>query len=478
MSKEVAIKFTNVHQIYPLFTNPKEMFAEFLGLNKFLRRENKIQKFQALTNINLTINRGKKIGIIGQNGAGKTTLLKLATGNYLPTLGTVEIYGKVQSLMDSGLGFHQEFTGRENIKSSLMYNGLTPKQTREAIEDIIDFAELGEFIDQPIKTYSLGMVSRLGFATATAIHPEILIIDEIMGAGDAYFASKSSDRMKRLTKEGTTLLLVSHSTAQIIQFCDQAIWIKDRNIHMQGEALEVCKAYTKYMRERDEDRLEQENQKLKEKNTSKRNQEYSLSSYSVQKEETKDLPVVVKEITEEIVVEMQPDNDIIENVIDDAAENGEEENRSIIRWNGSREILIEDFYMLNSLKERCFTFNSKESIDFIMTIKAQKEGFYPCKYVIATYTLAGQPATIHLYNEDCFFKEGQEKTICLSYPELLLGNGDYVVSLAVYKQLDMDNTNNTGLFYDLLDRSFQFKVINQFKDDMTTFIHPATWKIN
>jgi len=469
MSKEIAIKFSNVNQIYPLFTTPGEIFTEFLGLNRLFGKESKVNTFQALKDINLTINKGKRIGIIGQNGAGKTTLLKLATGNYFPTSGKVEIYGKVQSLMDSGLGFHQEFTGRENIKSSLIYNGLTPKQMKESIEDIIEFAELGEFIDQPIKTYSLGMLSRLGFATATAIYPEILIIDEIMGAGDAYFAAKSAERMKKLTHDGTTLLLVSHSTSQIIQFCTEVIWMKDGNIHMQGEALEVCKAYTKYMRERDEARLEKENSGLKSKAFLKRNQvdKTLLPSSNNEKEDNETgNPTFTEKASQDI--EITP----IEHETDTPNQQG----RSILRWNGSGEIRIEDFYMVNSEEEKCFTFYSKESISFIMIVEGQEEGFYPCKYVIVTYTLNGQPATVHVYDTEHFFKKGERKTICLTYPELLLGNGEYVVSLAVYKQLDLDDSS-TALFYDLLDRSFQFKVINQYKQDATTFIHPAQWLI-
>ncbi|NBY35427.1 MAG: ABC transporter ATP-binding protein, partial [Alphaproteobacteria bacterium] len=361
MSKEIAIKFSNVNQIYPLFTTPGEIFTEFLGLNRLFGKESKVNTFQALKDINLTINKGKRIGIIGQNGAGKTTLLKLATGNYFPTSGKVEIYGKVQSLMDSGLGFHQEFTGRENIKSSLIYNGLTPKQMKESIEDIIEFAELGEFIDQPIKTYSLGMLSRLGFATATAIYPEILIIDEIMGAGDAYFAAKSAERMKKLTHDGTTLLLVSHSTSQIIQFCTEVIWMKDGNIHMQGEALEVCKAYTKYMRERDEARLEKENSGLKSKAFLKRNQvdKTLLPSSNNEKEDNETgNPTVTEKASQDI--EITP----IEHETDTPNQQG----RSILRWNGSGEIRIEDFYMVNSEEEKCFTFYSKESISFIMIV--------------------------------------------------------------------------------------------------------------
>ncbi|XVN43519.1 MAG: ABC transporter ATP-binding protein [Candidatus Rickettsia vulgarisii] len=453
MSKKLAIRFTNVHKTYNLFTSPTEVIMELIGINKLLKRHT--PTFQALKDVNLTINKGDRIGIIGQNGAGKTTLLKLATENYPPTKGKVEIHGKVQSLMDSGLGFHPEFTGRENIKSSLIYNGLTTRQMKEAFEDIIEFAELGEFIDQPIKTYSLGMVSRLGFATATAIHPEILIVDEIMGAGDAYFVAKSSERMKKLTKDGTTLLLVSHSTAQIIQFCDQAIWMKDKNIHMQGEALEVCKAYSKYMRELDEARLEKQNKTLK--NNFSLNQRKNAISISPKEKITPDSTYTTSTIDIELTENYQ--------------------NRSVSRWNSSGEILIEDFHMVNANNEKRFTFCSGEKVEFIMTIRAQKEGFYPCTYAIVTYTLSGHPVTVHVHTEDSYFKEGEQKTIRLIYPELLLGNGDYVISPSIYKQLDLDDTS-TASFYDLLDRSFEFKVINKHKLDITAFIHPAKWKIN
>ena len=216
-----AIVFQDVCKTYRLYQNKLQMVRDVLGF----RSKKKIPEYHALKNVNITINKGERVGLIGRNGAGKSTLLKLITGNFLQTSGNIIVKGNVQALMNTGIGFHPDFTGLENIKASLLYNGLNKNQFADAIEDIIDFVELGEFIDQPLKTYSLGMQSRLYFAVATAIQPEILIVDEILGAGDAYFSAKSADRMKKLTNSGCTLLLVSHSTAQILQFCDKAVWI-------------------------------------------------------------------------------------------------------------------------------------------------------------------------------------------------------------------------------------------------------------
>lgn len=468
MPKNIAISFKGVHQSYPLYQNPREMIMGVLGINKLLKRDGKVPIFHALKGIDLTVHTGERIGIVGQNGAGKTTLLKLITSNYFPTQGEVKVYGKVQSLMDSGVGFHQEFTGIENIRSSLVYNGLSAAQMRMAIDDIIEFSELGDFINQPIKTYSLGMISRLGFATATAINPEILIIDEVMGAGDAYFAAKSADRMKNLTKEGTTLLLVSHSSAQITQFCKQAIWLKEGKIHMQGEALEVSKAYAKFMRELDEQRLELANKKNKEKKATLNEKRIEVP------QEKRQIDGPENEIENVGVDSENPSNPSM--TVSSAEESHSVEfHRSQSRWNGVGGLVIENFDIVDSNGEKRFTFQTGEEIKFIMKVKAQKAGTYPCHYVMVTYTLSGQPVTVHTYEKDEVFEENQIKSIQITYPELMLGNGDFVVSLAIYKSLDLNDTS-TALFYDLLDRSFEFKVINKCKNDNTLVIHPAKWE--
>jgi len=213
-SPPLSIALENVSKVYRLYPSPVAQMIDVLGLDRFMPwRRASYPEFPALDDVTLTLHKGERVGIVGRNGAGKTTLLKLITGNFRPSKGTVRVEGRVQALMQVGLGFHPEFTGRENIRSSLLYNGLSGEAFQAAVADVIDFVELGEFLDQPLKTYSLGMSGRLQFAAATAIQPEILIVDEVLGAGDAYFSAKSAERMERFAESGCTLLLVSHSMA-------------------------------------------------------------------------------------------------------------------------------------------------------------------------------------------------------------------------------------------------------------------------
>ena len=185
------------------------------------------------------------------------------TQNFPPTEGRVDVRGSVQALLEVGSGLHPEFTGRENIQASLGFLGLSRAEIGEAARDIADFTELGRFLDQPFKTYSLGMQARLGIGIATTIRPEILIIDEVLGAGDAYFFAKSTARMQRLLSEGASVLLVSHALDQIARFCDETIWLDRGRIVMRGSTTEVIKAYEKFIRELDERRLHAKNRGLR-----------------------------------------------------------------------------------------------------------------------------------------------------------------------------------------------------------------------
>lgn len=254
-TQALAVKAAALGKAYRLYDSLGEQVLDIAGLSRlrFWRRPNH-RTFEALKSIDLDVKRGERIGVIGRNGAGKSTFLKILTGATKPTSGEIEVGGTVQALMQVGLGFHPDFTGEQNIRSSLVYNGLTSDETEEAIRDIIDFVELGDFLHQPFKTYSLGMRARLQFATATAIHPDILVIDEVLGAGDAYFNAKSVLRMKRLTaKSNCTLFLVSHSMAQVMQFCERTIWLHEGTIRMDGDSRTVVgeyEAYTQKLSER------------------------------------------------------------------------------------------------------------------------------------------------------------------------------------------------------------------------------------
>lgn len=264
---EFAVKTEGLGKMYKLYNKPSDKIINALGLGKFIFwRKNLYQEFWALRDINLTINKGERIGIIGRNGAGKSTLLKIIIGAVNPSEGRVRIEGNIQALMELGTGFHPEFTGRENIRASLAYQGLNSAKIKNMEEEIIDFSELEDFIDQPVKTYSAGMYARLAFSTATAIDPEVLIIDEILGAGDAYFAGKSVEKMRKLTEEiGATVLFVSHDLASVQALCDRVIWIDRGRIRLDGDPLSVIKQYSASARMEEEIRLRARDYKISKK---------------------------------------------------------------------------------------------------------------------------------------------------------------------------------------------------------------------
>ena len=248
-SQQIAIACENVGKSYILYPSPRAMAFDRLGIyDIFPSRRHQFPTHRALSGVNISIERGEKVAIIGRNGAGKSTLLKLLTGLSRPTEGSLHVNGQIQALFDLGLGFHPEFSGRENILSALAYNGLPKAAERAAIEDIITFCELGEYLDQPVSTYSSGMRARLFFAVATAIIPDVLIVDEVLSVGDAYFSARAAQRVRNLTSGGCTLLLVSHSSAQILQFCDRAIWIDQGRVRADGPALEIVKSYEAHIR--------------------------------------------------------------------------------------------------------------------------------------------------------------------------------------------------------------------------------------
>jgi lipopolysaccharide transport system ATP-binding protein len=183
-------------------------------------------------------------------------LLNIICGRLQPTSGSVTVNGTTQALMDMGTGFHPEFTGRDNIISALAYQGVTGRAAKERLDDIVDFSELADFIDQPVKTYSSGMYARLAFSTATAISPDILVVDEILGAGDAYFAAKCAERMRRLTRDsGATVLFVSHDMGAVQRICERAVWIDRGRLRMEGPTLDISKSYYADVLAREEGRL-------------------------------------------------------------------------------------------------------------------------------------------------------------------------------------------------------------------------------
>lgn len=236
-----AIRLENVGVRYRVPTERIRTFKEYM-IRRIQRRVQN-REFWALHNVTFNVYRGEAFGLIGHNGAGKSTLLKLIARVLQPTTGRVVVRGQVAPLLEFGAGFHSELTGRENIFLNGALLGFTRREMEEKFDRIVDFAELGDFIDAPLRTYSSGMWARLGFAVATDVKPDILIVDEVLSVGDESFQRKSAARMQEFRQQGATVLLVSHNMATIEAMCKRAAWLDHGEVKAIGEIDEVIQAY-------------------------------------------------------------------------------------------------------------------------------------------------------------------------------------------------------------------------------------------
>ncbi len=251
---EVIVRARNLSKVYRLYSRPSDRLLDMLGLLR--DTPGRVQNHTAINNIDLDIRRGERVAIIGRNGAGKSTLLKLITQVINPTSGILEVSGKSHALLQIGTGFHPDFTGRQNAYAFLGTYGIVGARADALVKEIIDFAEIDAYVDQPVKSYSTGMGARLMFAASTALRPEILILDEVLSVGDAYFSHKSFERVRTMTEaDGTTLILVSHDIGRSMSVCDRFIWIDDGMIRMDGDPKSVANRYALSIREQEEQRL-------------------------------------------------------------------------------------------------------------------------------------------------------------------------------------------------------------------------------
>lgn len=234
---DVAIKTTNLSKIFRLYKTP------FEALRELIFRSQRHSKFVALNEVNLTLQRGEIVGILGRNGAGKSTLLKIIAGTLEKTSGQLEVNGRITALLELGTGFHPDYTGRENIFMGGLCLGMTRQEIESKLDSIIDFSELRDVIDQPFKTYSTGMQARLTFSTAISVDPDILIVDEALSVGDARFQMKCFAWMQKLKEKKTTVLLVSHDTNTITTVCDRAIILEKGCVYAEGEVKQITTLY-------------------------------------------------------------------------------------------------------------------------------------------------------------------------------------------------------------------------------------------
>ena len=260
----VAIEVDNVTRIYQKYSS-RHRFKTFKSallkgdLFKAMRADEVVS---ALKDVSFKVEKGNTFGVIGENGSGKSTLLKIITGIAKPTSGSVTVHGKVSALIELGAGFHPEITGRENVYINGIMLGLSKKEINSRFDEIVRFAELEEFIDAPVKTYSSGMYMRLGFSVAINVNPDILLVDEVLAVGDASFVPKCLDRIDDFRRRKKTILFVSHDLATVKKICDKVIWLKDGIIQTIGEPKRVVDAYLQDVAEKQEEEFERRQQDI------------------------------------------------------------------------------------------------------------------------------------------------------------------------------------------------------------------------
>ena len=241
--KEVAIEIKNLTKIYKLYDRNRDRIKEALHLSKNIN----FKEHYALNDVSMNVYTGETVGIIGTNGSGKSTILKIITGVLNPTWGDVIIHGRISALLELGAGFNMEYTGLENIYLNGTMIGFTEQEIDEKLQDILDFADIGEFINQKVKTYSSGMFVRLAFAVAINIDPEILIVDEALSVGDVFFQNKCYRKFEEFKKQGKTILFVSHDLSSISKYCDKVVLLEKGNKIGEGEPREIIDMYKKVL---------------------------------------------------------------------------------------------------------------------------------------------------------------------------------------------------------------------------------------
>lgn len=243
MESNNAIEVKNIKKSFRVFKDRGRTLKELV----LFKSRRHYEEREVLRGISFNVEKGKGIGLIGRNGCGKSTTLKLLTRIMYPDSGTIEMRGRVSSLLELGAGFHPDMTGRQNIYTNASIFGLNRKEIEKRIDAIIEFSELGYYIDNPVRTYSSGMYMRLAFAVAINVDADILLIDEILAVGDMVFQAKCMNRLKEIKANGTTIVIVSHSLSQIEEICEDCVWIKDGLIEEIGSTKEVIEKYKAYM---------------------------------------------------------------------------------------------------------------------------------------------------------------------------------------------------------------------------------------
>ncbi|MBU5673845.1 ABC transporter ATP-binding protein [Paenibacillus brevis] len=400
-----AISISNVTKTFKIFTERSSTLKDRIVKG----RKNKYQEFCALNNVSLNIEKGQTVGFIGRNGSGKSTLLKLLTGILYPDSGQIRVSGKVSSLLELGAGFHPDFTGRENIFMNAAILGLTKKEIKKKLDQIIMFSELKGYIDNPVRNYSSGMYMRLAFSVAIMVEPEVLLIDEVLAVGDAAFQQKCMDQLRNMKQKGTTIVFVSHDLGAMEKLCDRVVWINKGKIVEDDKPKKVIDKYLEYLAIEEDKRLIEE----------------------------------AGEVNKQIEVKQDSS---------DSFDTNKENQHDEQRW-GNRKVEITDVILEDFNGKKKMSFLSGDEL--LIRIHYKSWGFVENPvFGIAIHTLEhvhcyGTNTQIDYYKID-ELSVNDVGEVYFKIPQLNLCGGTYLLTVAIHDE--------NGLQYDFHDKKYSFKV--------------------
>ncbi|MDA8233795.1 MAG: ABC transporter ATP-binding protein [Clostridia bacterium] len=425
-----VIEVKNVWKKFRLYHEKRPSLKEII----LFKGRGKWEDFWVLKDINLKIEKGTTVGLIGQNGSGKSTLLKLLTNIIYPDKGQLNIKGRVSSLLELGAGFHPDFTGRENIYYNSSVFGLTKKEIDKRVDEIIEFSELEEFIDNPVRSYSSGMYMRLAFATAINVDPDILLIDEVLAVGDANFQKKCLRKINEFRKQGKTIVFVSHDHNVVAKLCNYAVWLDQGEIKASGGSKGVIDSYLAHMAEQEEIRLAGEHK---------------------QREEN--------DVIGEVV-----DNERVARTKEEVNSEQESQGQSPNRW-GTREIEITDVKLLDGKSIERHVFDSGEHVTIQIRYKVNK-GFGNPVFGIGIFRDDG----ICCYGtnteiDNLLIKDLKDQGAVLFKVDLNLTEGHFLLNVAVHDE--------DGYMYDYQSSRYSF-VVNSKLSEVGICKLPHQWIIS
>ncbi len=413
MTTAIAIEGVSKH--YPVFSHPWQAVRYLFGVikNGTTRIPKGTHAVAALSNVNLTIARGERIGVIGRNGAGKSTLLKLIAGDFTPTEGHFTIDGNVYCLLPGSVSFSFEQTVEENARQHLSYLELSAADMAARLKEIENFVELGEYFHQPVKNLSLGMRIRAEFAVATSQTADIVVIDEVLGAGDIYWSEKIARRMEQLCAGGTTLLLVSHSLDQINRYCERAVWIERGKVVMDGPTLEVTKRYEGF-----------------------------LERLSWQTQDVDDKSVTIENVAAQMGDEILPDS-----------------GQQVIRWPGRGDVLITGVW-LNGEGANALELNESDALSFRIILRAQKPGHHSLRYLLTFWDTYGKrTGVMENVDDNVQFGDSLTHEVTVNRAQIGLAAGHYFITISLKDaQACLATTLESQIRLDVLYRSFKITV--------------------